>query len=68
MKVRRLSPGSRRSTGRLSLFHADGDEMANTRGPIVDVRDPGTNIVPVTAERSCERPTIELTGVKYRIR
>ena len=32
----------------------------------VDVHDPGTNTV--TAERRCERPTIELTGVKYWIR
>ena len=66
MKVKRLSPGSRKSTGR--LFHADGEETANARGPIVDVRDPGTNTVPVAAEQRCERPMIELTGVKYRIR
>ena len=42
--------------------------MVNAQGPIVDVRDPGTNTAPVTAERRCEHPTIELTGVKYRIR
>ena len=34
--------------------------MAKARGPIVDVCDLGTNKVPVTAERRCERPTIEL--------
>ena len=62
----KLSPGSRRSTGR--LFHADGEEMANARGPIVDVCDLGTNNVTVMAERRCERPTIELIGVKYRTR
>ena len=50
------------------MFQADGEETANARGPIVDVSDLGTNTVPVTAERRCERPTIELTGVKYRIR
>ena len=42
--------------------------MANARGPIVDVCDLGTNNVAVMAERICERPTIELTGVKYRTR
>ena len=33
--------------------------MANARGPIVNVRVLGTNNVPATAERRCERLTID---------
>ena len=59
-------PGSRISTGR--LFHAAGDETANAWRPIVTVQVRGTRSSPAAAERSCERPSIELTGVRYPAR
>ena len=54
--------GSRRPVGR--LFHAAGEETVNARGPIVTVQVRGTRSNPAAADRSCERPSIELTGVK----
>ena len=51
-------PESRRATGR--LFHV-AEETANARGPIVTVQVRGTKRRPAAAERSRERPSIELT-------
>ena len=59
-------PGSRRSTGR--LFHAAGEETANTWGSIVTVQVHGTKSRPAAAERNWEQPSIEQTGVKYPAR
>ena len=53
---------SRRAAGR--PFHAAGEETANARGPIVTVQVRGTRSNPAAADQSCERPSIELTGVK----
>ena len=59
LKLGRLMPGSRRSTGR--LFHTAGEETANTRGPIVTIQVRGT--------RSSNRPInfIDL-DIWYKVR
>ena len=54
--------GSRRPAGR--LFHAAGEETTNALGPIVTVQVRGTKSNQAAVDRSCERPSIELTGVK----
>ena len=38
---------------------------ANARGPMVRVFVAGMNRSPDAAERRCDRPAIELTGIQY---
>ena len=47
------------------LFHAAGQATANARGPMVTVFVAGMNRSPDAAERRCDRPAIELTGIQY---
>ena len=52
------------SSGR-RLFHAAGQATANAWGPMVTVFVAGMNRSPDAAERRCDRPAIELTGIQY---
>ena len=40
-------------------------QTANARGPMVTVFVAGMNRSPDAAERKCDRPAIELTGIQY---
>ena len=46
------------------LFHAAGQATANARGSMVTVFVAGMNRSPDEAERRCDRPAIELTGIQ----
>jgi hypothetical protein len=47
------------------LFHAAGQATANARGVIVTVFVAEMNRSPDAAERKCDWPVIQLTGIQY---